>query len=810
MKRKLMSNTLKKNCSILLLLLSFVCILKSQTPNLMQQEYKILGLSVEGNTSVPAETILGLAGIYQGDIFRYPSDVERFQTAINNLWKRGQFSQARIVVDKITTDGIFLKIIVQEMPRLNKVEIIGNKKLSEKEILTAVAKTKDDIIKNYDLNLIEKRIKKAYTEEGLQFTQVGCELIPTNTNALSDLKITINEGVKFYASAVEFIGNTHFTNSQLESVFDDTHIKKWWQFWRSAKFNPDEYIKDKELLVKFYKKNGFINFKIVRDTLIFDEKEESVIVRVWVEEGQRLYLRNINFQGNTIYTSEQLLARLDMKKGDLLNMEKFEFNLFGNQTQTDATSLYMDNGYLQVQVKPDYKQDGDSVDVDISIMENERYKIGKVEIAGNTRTREKVIRRELYTRPGDYFDRSAVINSMRALGVLGYFNQETLQPDVQPSREDKNTVDITYKVEERSNDQLNLQFGYAGYYGLTISAGVVFNNFCAVDPFRSGAGQTLRAQVEVGNWDQYRNVSIGLMEPWLFDKPTTVGFNLFHSYLNYSNWKLARTGLSLNFGRRFKFPDNYFRGDWSWRTQYNDIKDVSSEYYRPGQYWENNLTQTISRTNWNHSFFPSVGSSFMLTSSISFGSIGLGSTDFLKNELKYSFVSPLMSIKGQDKLVLFVSSQLGYVDGLASDTAISPVELYHMGGNGLGMFSVIPLRGYDDDVFGVFYDASSGSTYTGGKAAAKLTAELRFSISMDPMPIYVYAFAEAGNLWRDVRTINPNDLRRAAGVGIQLMIPQLGNIGFSYGYGFDNPSTNLLNPNLQPSGWKFTFHLGGM
>jgi outer membrane protein insertion porin family len=247
--------------------------------------------------------------------------------------------------------------------------------------------------------------------------------------------------------------------------------------------------------------------------------------------------------------------------------------------------------------------------------------------------------------------------------------------------------------------------------------------------------------------------------------------------------------------------------NWSWRTQHNDIKEATSGYYRPGKYWENNLTQTISRTSWNHNFAPSVGSSFSLTTSASLGAIGLGNTDFLKNELKYSFVSPIWSDKGKDKLVFFVEGLVGYVSGLRSDTAISPVELYHMGGSGIGLYSIIPLRGYDDDVFGKYWSVEDAKSYTGGKMAAKFTSELRFNISMDPMPIVAYLFAEAGNLWRDVRHFNPNDLRRSAGVGVRLMIPQIGPLGFSYGYGFDNPSPITNNPNLKPSGWKFTFHL---
>ena len=777
---------------------------------LEQIEYKILGISVEGNSTADAQTILGLAGIYQGDKIKYPGDLDKFQTAIKNLWKRNQFQEIRIVVDRVVDDGIFLKIIVKELPRIRSIIIAGNDKLKEKDILTAIAKTKGDIVSNYELDLIKKRVKKAYFEDGLQFAQVDAKLVITETGQFADLNVTVNEGVKFYATAVEFVGNTHHTNKQLEKIFDDTHIKKWWQFWRSAKFNPDKYELDKKLLKDFYKKNGFINFVLEGDTLIFDEDKKEVIVRIFINEGNKFHLRNVNFKGNTIYTAEQLLPRLDMKKGDVMNMEKFEFNLFGNQDQTDATSLYMDRGFLQANLRPDYKQDGDSIDVDIIVTENERYKVGKINITGNTRTRDKVIRRELQTYPGDYFDRSAIIHSIRRLGVTGYFNPEGLQPDVQPSKDEQNTVDVTYKVEERSNDQLQLQFGYAGVWGLTISAGVTFNNFCIADPFVSSAGQTLNANIEYAAGGMYRSYSLGLMEPWLFDKPTSVGFNLFHQYTNYSNWKLSRTGGNINFGRSFKWPDNYFRGNWSWKTQHNDIKEVTSTYYRPGKYWENNLTQVISRTNWNHNFAPSVGSSFSLTSSISLGSIGLGSTDFFKNELRYSFVSPIWGHKGQDKLVFYVESLLGYVTGIKSDTAISPVELYHMGGNGINMYSVIPLRGYDDDVFGNFWDVETSRSYTGGKMAAKFTTELRFIISLDPMPVFVYAFAEAGNLWRDVRYASLIDLRRAAGVGVRFVIPQIGPIGLSYGYGFDNPSPVTNNPNLKPSGWKFTFHLGGM
>lgn len=800
-----------KKQSILILLFPFLIVIYSYVNNnlLAQQsitptEYTVLGLSVEGNSIVEAETILGLVSIYQGDKITYPAD-DKIQSAISNLWKRNQFKDIRIIAERVTVDGVFLKIFVEEFPRLYKINISGYSKLKESEILAAISKSKGDIIRPYDLDLIKKRIKKAYFEEGLQFTKITSELKEIDSANVM-LNIDINEGVKFYTKAVEFDGNISYTNRQLENVFDDTHTKRWYEFWRSAKFNSDKYEEDKDTLRNFYKRNGFMDFSIISDTLIFDEDKGEVIVRVNIEEGQKYYLRNITFRGNTIYKDEQFLNRIGMKKGDVMNQEKFNYNLSGNQDQTDALALYMDNGYLQARMEPEFKRVGkDSVDVEVTVFENDRFKIGKIDIVGNTRTKDKVIRRELFTRPGDYFDRSAVINSIRALGVLNYFNPETLRPDVLPSTTDKNTVDLVYNVEERSNDQVNMQVGFAGSYGLTLSLGVILNNFCLQQPFKAGAGQTLNLSAEVGQGDRYRSFVLGFMEPWLFDKPTTVGFNIFHNMYNYTNWKYNKTGAAVNIGRRFKWPDIYFRGDWSFRSQFNNIHENTSLYYRPGKYWEHTISQTISRTNWNHNFFPSVGSAFSFSTSWAMGALGIGSTDFLKNELKYNFVSPIWSYKGSDKLVLFMESRFGYIAGLKSDTAMSAADLYYMGGNGLGLFGVIPLRGYDDDCVGQYWDEESRAWYSGNQVAGKFSAELRFSVSMDPMPIYVYAFAEAGNLWRNIASTNLIDLKRSAGIGIQVMVPMLGNIGFSYGYGFDP-----VVAGGSPSGWKFLFHLGGI
>jgi len=759
-----------------------------------QTELTIAGISVEGNVFSHSETIIALSGLKVGDKISLPAD-DKLQIAIKNLWKRKQFDDVRIEIDRITQAGVFLVIRVKELPRLNKLIIENNEEIKEKDIVLAAGKVRGDVISQYDLYTIRKNIKNLYAKEGLAFASVETKLVQSDTSdKFFDLIITIDEGLDYRVRNIRFTGNKELSQSDLRGAFDKTVEKVWWKFWRSGKFNFEEYKKDKELLKKYFKKEGFLDADIIRDTIIFDEAKKAINIEIEIYEGNRFYLRNVKFAGNTIQSEDKLLKRLEFEKGDVFNEEKFMMNLQGNQESTDALSLYMDNGYLQARMDPKVRKVAtDSVDVEVTVYEGDRYKIGRVEIVGNDKTKDKVIRRELFTRPGDYFDRSAIIRSVRALGMMNYFNPEALKPDVQPSQVDATSVDIIYKVEERSTDTFNAAIGFAGSFGLTLSAGITLNNFSITEPLQGGGGQIFNFNAEIGQITRYRNISLGFTEPWLFDEPTTVGFNIYDSHLRYL-YNIRRTGFALNFGRRFKWPDDYFRGDWGLRVQRNDIGTDNSYYYRPGKYTEVTVSQRISRISLNNLFFPTIGSKFSYSVDFAMGSLGIGSTDFLKNELTYDAYLPLLSVGGNDRLVLYLGSKLGYVSGLKNDTTLSPIELYLMGGNGLSGFGVTPLRGYEDNSIGVS---------TGSKVLAKYTAELRFALSLNPMPIYFYAFAEAGNVWQELKKTDPFDLKRSAGVGIQMLINPIGIFGFSYGYGFDPPTGSLT-----PSGWRFLFHLG--
>ncbi|MGE5480900.1 MAG: outer membrane protein assembly factor BamA [Chloroflexota bacterium] len=754
--------------------------------------YKIAGITVEGNKFADVETIISLSGLRVGDNLALPGD-QKIQSAINNLWTRKQFSDIDIVVDRINQLGIFLIIKVKEFPRVNRIFIEGNKEIESSKILEAISKRRGDIVSNHDLYLVERAIKKLYSKEGLEFAQVDATLEGTDTAYYYNMRVNIREGVEFHVKSINFEGNKAFDDDDLASAFDETHTKSWWQVWRSSKFEREEYEKDKELLLKYYHKRGYSDASIVRDTVVYDEAKEAVYITIEVSEGDKIYIRKIDFRGNTVYPSEALISRLDMAPGDAFDSEKFEKNLKGNEDQTDAASLYMDNGYLQANLVPEQvRASRDSVDIVVNVFENERFTIDKVTVIGNTKTKDKVIRRELYTRPGDYFDRSAIIRSVRALGATNYFNPEGLKPDVQPSATTSNAVDVIYTVEERPADQISASLGYAGSYGLTGAIGLTFNNFSITEPFKGGAGQVLNLQAEWGQMGRYNTYSLGFTEPWLFDDPTTIGFNIYDQH--YENvYTVRTTGIGLNIGRRFKWPDDYWRGDWSARVQLNDI-GYGGAYYREGKYSEVTIGQRFSRLSVNSPFFPTVGSKFSFSNDFAMGAIGVGSTDYLKSELSFEFYNPVYKIKDEDRVVFYINAQWGHLTSFKYDTTISPREYFYMGGSGLSnYFGVTPLRGYEDQSIG---------PQSGGRFMTKYGAELRFALSLNPMPLYFYMFGEAGNVWKSFETSNMLDLKRSAGVGVQVLLMPIGNIGFSYGYGFDRDITG------RKSGWKFLFHLG--
>lgn len=756
--------------------------------------YTILGISVEGLTSADPQAIIANTGLKPGDEIVIPGDQTR--NAILRLYKLRLFDDIQIVIDRRTQEGVYLLIKVTENPRLEDLEIIGNDELSEDDIREKINLIKGQVVTKQDLATVVRLLKDEYANEGYLNAEITPSLVPTGDTASvrRNLRLDIDEGKEVSVSEIRFHGTQAYDSDDLEGEMDETSSSAWWQFWASNNFKKKDYEKDKDLILKFYRNNGYRDAEILRDSISFDDARENLYIDVFMYEGPQYKIRNITWEGNVRYPTALLTARLGFEKGDIYNQEEFQQNLFRNESETDVASLYQDNGYLMFQVVPEEIRVGaDSLDLVMHVREGNQFRIRQVQISGNTKTYEKVIRRELYTRPGDYFSRQAIIRSIRQLAQLNYFNPEKIQPDYRIV--DDKTVDLEYKVEEKSSDTFNMSVGYSGAFGFNGGLGVTFNNFALANPLRGGAGQILNFDYQFGEANRYRTFSISFTEPWMFDTPLLFGVSVFDTRQIYF-YDLRITGGSIRVGRRFKWPDYLFRGDWTLRYQYNDIINGGG-YYPTGRTTQMSIAQVISRNSTDSPIFPTLGSNFSLLTELSGGPLP-GTADYGKVVLNMDFFIPLGS---SQRLTLALLSVFGGIFGIGENPYIPPQELFYMGGTGLGQFSTTPLRGYDDRSIGPRF--TPGGAVYGGQAMMKYAVELRFALTLNPIPIYLLAFTEAGNVWKDPFTIDPTDLRRSAGMGARLLINPIGLIGFDYAFGFD-PYSRL---GRQP-GWRFHIQFG--
>ncbi len=756
--------------------------------------YKILGISVAGNKTAESAAIIANSGLKVGDEITVPGEQTRL--ALTRLWGLRIFSDIQIEAENIVGDGAYLLIKVEENPRLDRVEYIGLDELSESDLQKKLSIVRGQIVSPQELSKITKIIKKAYEEEGYLQAEVTPEILESPDSAAHGkilLRITIDEGADARIGSIVFYGNKAFDADELKGALEDTHEKIWWKFWQGSKLDRKKYADDKKKLIQFYQKNGYRDAELMTDSMSYDKSTNKLLLRLYVYEGPQYKVRNIVWEGNTVFKKDVLVERLGILPGEVYNKEKFERNLRANDDQTDVASLYLDNGYLTVDMPTEeVKVGADSVDIYIRIHERNQFRIAKVDIRGNTKTQERVIRRELYTRPGDYFSRSKIIRSIRQLSVLNYFNPEKIKPDTK-FVDDKN-VDVVYEVEEKSSDTFNMSVGYSGVLGFTGAIGLTFNNFALSEPLSGGGGQMLGFDWQFGGTEGYSNrtLSISFREPWLYDTPTSLGFSLYDSELRYT-YNIRQTGGTVSLGRRFKFPDDYFSGSWTARVQRIDAQNYSSYYYNSGITTQYSIAQVISRNSINNPLFPSDGSNIALSTEISGGPLLPGSAKYNKHQLTAEWYVPVFN---NPKFALYLGTNFGGIFGFDSLKNVPPTEIYTMGGTGLGLVNNTQLRGYDDRTVGV-------SQSYNGTVMMKNTVELRYNLSMNPIPIYFLAFAEAGNVWAGMKSADFMDLKRSAGFGARVLVNPIGMLGFDYGYGFDDVAVKG-----QPDGWRFHFQFG--
>ncbi len=634
---------------------------------------------------------------------------------------------------------------------------------------------------------------------------------------------------------------------KLAKSMKKTKSAKIYNFFSSKKFNEKEYQNDKKSVISAFNEAGYRDARLIKDS-IYTVKPGRLGIDFIFDEGKKYYFRNITWTGNSVYTSDALNTILQIQKGDVYDVVTMEKRLQGGgkQGDMDVSKLYRDNGYLFFNVQPvELNVAGDSVDVEMRVAEGKQATLNNIIINGNDLTNERVVRRQVFTRPGYLFSQSDFERSIREIASLGQFDPEAITDptkgySILPDQ-NNNTVDIVYNVTEKPSSQLELSGGWGGKT-FVATVGVSFNNFStrrmfdksAWRPVPLGDAQNLAFRFQTSG-TYYSSLSASFVEPWLFGKkPTSLSLSAYYSRQtnSYLMWNILNNdkqfevyGFSAGIGNRLKWPDNYFvlYNQLSWQTY--KLRNWFSNYFIFDDGVSHNLSYTlgISRTSTDQQIYPRQGSdisfSVQLTPPFSlFRKKDKGILDAQGNPTKvgswrdinynnwssqdrYKWIEyHKWSFKGSlytklvGDLVLMTRAQFGYLGYYNRKWGYSPFEGFLVGGDGMSGYNsygseVIALRGYENYSLtptALTTYSSNGYSYA-GNVYDKFTVELRYPVVMQPQStIFVLAFLEGGNCWSDIRDFNPFQIKRSAGVGVRVYLPVIGLLGIDWGYGFDD------------------------
>ncbi|MCB0569310.1 MAG: outer membrane protein assembly factor BamA [Phaeodactylibacter sp.] len=790
------------------------------------RDFEIGGIKVIGADYSDDNAIISISGLQVGDKIRIPGP--DIQKAIKSLWKLRLFTDVQVVKEKTIGDIIFLEIRVQERPRLSKHSYQGVKKGYHDDLNDEVDKylLKGGIVtENVKVNAKEA-IEQFFIGKGFLDARCTVTEVPDSSRVNSvRLVFNVDRGPRIKIDDIDFDGNEQVKDRKLRKQMKETKEKG--RIFASSKFIKKDYEGDKEKLIAYYNKLGYRDARILYDSLWRNDDGE-LMVKLKIDEGNQYYFRNITWKGNSIYDTQTLTDVLGIEKGEIYNQELLDTRLRFSQDGRDVSTLYMDNGYLFFQVDPiEVSVENDSIDLEIRIFEGPQATIDKVVIKGNDRTHEHVIRRELRTRPGQKFSRSDIIRSQREIINLGYFNPEALGINT-PVNPQRGTVDIEYTVEEKPSDQLELSAGWGGVQRVIGTLGVSFNNFSlrnifnkeAWRPLPQGDGQRLSLRAQT-NGDFYQSYNVSFTEPWLGGKkPTSFSvagfFNRFafgtRGTDTYQSFNIKQASVSL--GTRLKWPDDNFVISTALNIQTLSLdnwarglfRSDEGEIVREGNYNDFSIKQTIARSTVNDPIFPQDGSrislSVQLTPPYSLFNPNRDYTsepaeerfrylEYHKWRFDAEWYTPIVG-----KLILKAQAKIGLLGFYNRDIGSSPFERFQLGGDGINNqqfgfagVDIISLRGYEISDLEANRDPSGGTSAT--PLFDKFTLELRYPLSLNPSStIYVLAFAQGGNSWREFRDFNPFDVKRSAGLGLRVFLPMFGVLGFDYGIGFDKSGTD--------------------
>ena len=856
----------------------------AQDARLEAGRYILADINVTGKMSYNEQTVVTFTGLEKGQAINVPG--EEISAAIKKLWKLGLFSDVNFYVNNIKGDSIFLELSINELPKLSEVKMNGVKKGKKDELIKDTDLTKGKIVNENLLTTSKNYIENKYKKDGYYNTKVAINVIPDSTNTVK-MVVNIDKGEKVRISKIEFTGNKELSDKSLRKAMKDTKQKAFpnpLRIFKPSKFIAAKYKDDLGKVIDKFKEKGFRDARVINDTVIYDPAKNTVAININVEEGRKYYFGDIKYLGNTVYTNQQLNQYLGIKKGEVYNGVLLQQRIADPKKPDgeDITNLYQNHGYLFSNINAvETRTANDTIDFEIRITEGPIAYFNKVTVVGNDKTNDKVIYRELRTRPGQKWDKQDVINTIRELGQLGFFDAEAIRPDVQNADPASGTVDVEWHVAEKGSSQIELQGGYGGG-GFIGTLGLSFNNFSmrnifnkkAYAPLPMGDGQKLSLRLQGSTY--YRTYSLSFTEPWFNGKkPIQLFSSLSYSkqfLYNYSNQDVDRgksftiSSITMGVTKRLSEPDYNMRLSNSLTFQYYNLDNYNTGLFTFGNGTSRNLNYTVELTRESRGrnpIYPTYGSLFSVSFKTTFPYSMVNGINY--NELKntaaykatntgdpYTDANNVSVLKGDyidangnrvdsykdatvnaakfdqkrfnwleyykikfkgdwytkiyDDLVLRSLGEFGFMGAYNSARGLVPFERFYLGGDGMANYAldgreVIQLRGYQNQSLS---PVDAAGTQVGATIYNKFSLELRYPITLKPQAsIYALTFAEAGNSFAAFKDYSPFQLKRSAGFGLRVFMPAFGLLGIDFGYGFD-PMPGYTNP----SGWQTHFIIG--
>ena len=848
------NNITFKKTSIKIIMVMFFCIYSinvfSQVEGFISgKEYILDSISIKGLKNFNNQTVISYSGLKLGQKIFLPG--EETGLIIRKLWKLELFSDINFYATKVDGNKISIEIEIKELPTLSNVKVQGIKKNKIQSIkddtdLKPGKKLSESFLTNTKNYIISK-----YQKEGYLNTKVYLDTKPdTIGNNRFNLLINIDKGNRVKINSFEFTGNKKIKSYKLRKKMKNTKIKNVLRFWKKSKFIEEDYIEDLEKIVDYYKEKGYRDARIINDTVIVN-KNNTLKIKMSFEEGNQYRFGDIKFIGNSAYTDNQLQRVLGINKGEIYNGVLLKKRI-ADETKPDGediTNLYQNNGYLFSNINAvEVSAENDTINFEIRVTEGKLANFNKISVAGNDRTNDNVIYRELRTKPGELYSKDQVVRTVREIGQLGFFDAENIKPDFKNVNPNEGTVDIEFGLEETSGSQIELQGGYGGG-GFIGTLGLSFGNFSmrnlfnkeAYTPIPAGDGQSLSLRLQASQF--YTTTSFSFSEPWLggrqpvqlstsLSRTTQYRYDYFTGRADKSQF-FEISSISIGLARRLRVPDDYFTLSQSISYQYYNLNNYFTGLFTFGDGESNNIAYTIalSRNNtFTNPVFPIGGSTFTISAKLTppFSLISGRDYSNLGEEREFQTIINGVPVPDNalidqekfkwlefykikfsgawytnifDKLVLKTQADFGFLGTYNKDRGEIPFERFYLGGDGMMNYSLdgrenIALRGYENQ---------SLSSNNGSLLYNKFTFELRYPISLKPAAsIYALSFLESGKGYDSFKDFNPFNSKRSGGFGVRIFMPAFGLLGIDFGYGFDNPNDLISTPN----GWETHFIIG--